>query len=76
MMSVLLGLVYGPGDLSPVHEMLVQYLRGKLLLVPRQTESIAVPSGNDTIDRSHRDAPEFVSLPTIASRCKRHLPRR
>lgn len=31
------GLVYGPGDLSPVHEMLVQYLRGKLPLIPRQT---------------------------------------
>ncbi len=31
------GLVYGPGDQSPVHETLVQYLRGKLPLIPRQT---------------------------------------
>lgn len=34
---VMPGLVYGPGDTSSVHEMLVQYLRHLLPLVPRDT---------------------------------------
>lgn len=34
---VMPGLVYGPGDTSSVHEMLVQYLRGLLPMVPRDT---------------------------------------
>jgi nucleoside-diphosphate-sugar epimerase len=34
---VLPGLVYGPGDASPVHELFEQYLKGTLTAVPRQT---------------------------------------
>ena len=31
------GLIYGPGDRGPSHELFVQYLERKLLLVPRDT---------------------------------------
>ncbi|MCI0490521.1 MAG: NAD-dependent epimerase/dehydratase family protein [Blastocatellia bacterium] len=31
------GLVYGPGDESPMHDALIQYLEGKLPMIPRKT---------------------------------------
>ena len=31
------GLVYGPGDLGPSHDLVVRFLTGKLPMVPRQT---------------------------------------
>jgi len=37
LMIVQPGVVYGPGDTSPVRSVLVQYLRGKLPMVPRGT---------------------------------------
>ncbi|TME01249.1 MAG: NAD-dependent epimerase/dehydratase family protein [Chloroflexi bacterium] len=37
LVTVMPGLVYGPGDTSSVHETFVQYLRRKLPMVPAQT---------------------------------------
>jgi len=37
LVTVMPGLVYGPGDTSTVHETLVQYLQRKLPMVPAQT---------------------------------------
>ena len=34
---VMPGLIYGPGDTSQVRETLIQYLQGKLPMIPRQT---------------------------------------
>jgi nucleoside-diphosphate-sugar epimerase len=34
---VMPGVVYGPGDRSPLHDLLIQYLRGRLPVVPKGT---------------------------------------
>ena len=43
------GVVYGPGDLSPIREALVQYLKRKLPIIPKQT-AFCWAHVEDTVD--------------------------